>query len=382
MKIVFTGGGSGGHFYPIIAVVEAIRELSKERKILPPKLYYFAPTKYNPRALYDNEIEFVAIPAGKIRRYFSLLNITDAFVTGLGILKAIFSLYSVYPDVVFGKGGYASFPTLVAARLLRIPVVIHESDSHPGRVNAWASKFARYIAVAYPDAVEYFKKAHGQKTEEKIALIGSPVREGIRIPLSNGAAEFLHLEEGLPCVLVLGGSQGSVTINDALIESLPDLVKDMQIIHQTGRNNFKEVSGTAGIVLKDNPNASRYHPFEYLNDLAIRMSAGVSSVVISRAGSTIFEIAVWGLPSIIIPISEEVSHDQTKNAFAYARSGACSVIEEHNLSSHILTAEIQKIVNDKTIQDRMKSNTKDFGHSDSAAKLAAALLAIGLEHEK
>lgn len=382
MKIVFTAGGTGGHFYPLIAVAEAIYNDARARKILPPKLYYFAPSKYNPRALFDNEIEFVYVPAGKIRRYFSILNFTDIFVTLLGILKAIKSLYSIYPDVVFGKGGYGSFPTLVAARLLRIPVVIHESDSAPGRVNMWAAKFARYIAVSYPDAAEYFKKAAGPKAENKIAFTGNPIREGIRIPLSNGAVEFLHLEDDVPSILILGGSQGAQIINDVVVDSLPELVKNIQVIHQTGRKNFAEVSETAAIVLKDNEFASRYHPFEYLGDLAMRMSAGASSIVVSRAGSTIFEIAAWGLPSIIVPISEAVSHDQTKNAFAYARSGACSVIEEHNFSSHILIAEIQKILGNQNMIERMKSSTKEFGRVDASKKIADALLAIGLEHDK
>ncbi|MEY2664567.1 MAG: hypothetical protein RIT04_375 [Candidatus Parcubacteria bacterium] len=381
MKIVFTGGGTGGHFYPMIAIVEAIRKHAQDRKIIPPKIYYFSTSRYNPRALFDNEIEFVQVPAGKIRRYFSILNFTDIFVTAIGIVKAIISLFSVYPDVVFGKGGYASFPTLFAARLLRIPVVIHESDSHPGRVNAWAAKFARYIALSYPDAADEFKKI-SPKTVERIAYTGNPIRDGIRLPLSNGAIEFLNLEEGVPCIMILGGSLGSAVINDAVIDSLPELVKTIQIIHQTGKKNFKEVSATAEVVLKDNPNASRYHAFEYLNDLAMRMSAGVSSVVVSRAGSTIFEIANWGLPSILIPLPEAISHDQTKNAFAYARTGACVVIAEHNLSSHILTAEIKKIIENKNTQDSMKSKTQAFRRPDAALALADALLAIGLEHEK
>jgi UDP-N-acetylglucosamine--N-acetylmuramyl-(pentapeptide) pyrophosphoryl-undecaprenol N-acetylglucosamine transferase len=382
MKIVLTGGSTGGHFYPLIAVVEALRKQTKDHKLIAPSLYYLAPTKYNPRALFDNEIEFRMIPAGKIRRYFSLLNFTDAFVTAVGIMKAIITLYGIYPDVVFSKGGYASFPTVFAARLLRIPVVVHESDSRPGRVNAWTAKFARFIAISYPDAADFIVKTAGKKVEGKIAFTGNPIREGIRIPLSNGAAEFLHLEESLPTVLILGGSLGSEIINTAILESLPDLVKDMQIIHQTGKANFREVTQTSSVILKDSPNANRYHPFEYMNDLTLRMSAGVSSLVVSRAGSTIFEIAVWGLPSIIIPISEEVSHDQTKNAFAYARTGACSVIEEHNLTTHVLAAEIKKIVLNKDIQARMKSNIAAFAHTDAAEKIAAALLAIGLEHEK
>ena len=156
MKILFTGGGTGGHFYPIIAVAQSISEHAIEKKILAPKFYFMAPTKYNPRALFDNEIKYVYVPAGKIRRYFSLLNITDAFKTISGIFIAIMKMYSIYPDVVFSKGGYTSFPPLLAARIWGIPVVIHDSDSHPGRANIWAGKFAKRIALSYPDAAKFF----------------------------------------------------------------------------------------------------------------------------------------------------------------------------------------------------------------------------------
>lgn len=377
MKIVCTGGGTGGHFYPIIAVAESLTSKAKEKKIIPPKIFYFAPTKYNPRALFDNEIEFVTVSAGKTRRYFSLLNYTDMIKTVTGIIRATAALFSVYPDVVFGKGGYASFPTLVAARLLRIPVVIHESDSTPGRVNTWAAKFAKYIAISYPDA----EAAFGKKNESKIALTGNPIRKEIRVPLSNGAAEYLHLEKNVPTILILGGSTGSVTINDAVIEMLPRLVEKYQIIHQVGRANISEINITSKLVLKDSIHASRYHPYEYLDDLGMRMASGAADIVISRAGSTIFEIAAWGKPSIIIPLPETVSHDQTKNAFAYARSGACVVVEESNLSANILISEIDRIVENRGKYAAMASNTASFARLDAADKIADLLLSIGLEHE-
>lgn len=378
MKILFSGGGTGGHFYPVIAISEALYERTKEKKVLTPKLYFMSPSKYNPRALFDNDIEYVAVPAGKVRRYFSLLNITDLFKTAFGVLSALIKLYRIYPDVVFGKGGYASFPALCAARLLRIPVVIHESDSHPGRVNAWAGKFARKIAVAYPEAASAFEK--GGKPG-RVAFTGMPVRREIKDPLLNGAHEFLKLEEGTPTIVIFGGSQGSQKINDAVLDALPELLKTYQVIHQTGRANFEEVKLTADVVLKDNVNRYRYHPHDYMNDLALRMCGGVASVIISRAGSTIFEIASWGVPSIIIPLSPEVSHDQTDNAFAYARAGACTVIEEYNLGDNILTSEIDKIVNNQPLADRMRASAKQFSHPDAAMKIADVLLEIGLEHE-
>lgn len=378
MKILFTGGATGGHFYPIIAIAEAIHERSKEKKILPPQLFFMSPTKYNPRALFDNDIEFVAVPAGKIRRYFSILNFTDLFKTAWGIVSATIKMYGIYPDVVFGKGGYASFPALFAARILRIPVIIHESDSNPGKVNAWASKFARRIAVSYPEAIERFPK---KVDRNKIAFIGNPVRKDIREPLTNGAKEFLNLEELTPTIAIIGGSQGSQKINDIIIDSIAQLIENYQVIHQTGKANFESIKQTMDIVLKDNQNAYRYHPFDYLNDLAMRMTAGVANIVVSRAGSTIFEIASWGKPSIIIPISKEVSHDQTSNAFSYARSGACVVIEEFNLSSHILVAEIDRIIKSEAIRNRMQTSAKEWSHPEAAQKIADVLLEAGLEHE-
>ncbi len=377
MKILFTGGGTGGHFYPIIAVAEALHERIKERKIIAPQLYFMAPSKYNGRALFDNDIEFISVPAGKIRRYFSLLNITDAFKTVYGCISALMSMFRIYPDVVFGKGGYASFPALFAAKILKIPVIIHESDSAPGRVNAWAGKFARKIALSYPDAAAYFPKKEGI-----VAMTGCPIRTEVAQPLSNGAHEFLQLEANTPVVLILGGSQGSQNINDAIIEGLPELLNRYQIIHQTGRNNIEEIKSTIGIILKDHPYSYRYHPFDYLNELALRMSAGVADVIVSRAGSTIFEIAAWGVPSIIIPLPRSVSHDQTNNAFAYAKTGAAAVIEENNLSAHIIIEEIDRIHNSPNLKETMKQKAKAFARLDSAQLIADVILDVALEHEK
>lgn len=377
MKILFTGGGTGGHFYPIIAVAQAVRDQAKARKVLKPELYYMAPVKYNPRALFDNEISFIRVPAGKMRRYFSLLNITDALKTIYGCVAAIFKVYSLYPDIIFSKGGYGAFPVLFAAKILRIPIIIHESDSKPGRVSAWSAKFARKIAVSYPSAAAYFKT-----DIKKIAHTGNPIRKDIAQPLTNGAREFLNLERQTPVVLILGGSQGSQAINDCVVEALPELLNRYQVIHQTGKNNLDEIKQTVSISLKEHAHAGRYHPFDYLNELALRMSAGVADVIVSRAGSTIFEIASWSAPSIIVPLPSSVSHDQTANAFAYARTGAASIIEENNLSSHVLIEEIDRIVNTPAISALMRERAKAFARSDSADIIANAILDIALEHEK
>jgi UDP-N-acetylglucosamine--N-acetylmuramyl-(pentapeptide) pyrophosphoryl-undecaprenol N-acetylglucosamine transferase len=258
MRILFTGGGTGGHFYPIIAVVEEVNKLVKDKHLLQPELFYMSPNPYNSGLLFENGVTYKRNTAGKIRRYFSLMNVVDLFKTGFGILVSIYQVYKIYPDVVFGKGGYASFPALLAAKLLKIPVVIHESDSVPGRVSLWAGKFAEKIAVSYADAAKYFP----QDRQDRIAHTGNPVRKDIADPISTGAREFLKIEEDLPIVLVLGGSLGSEHINTILIEDLPKLVEKYTIIHQTGKEKFEEAQATASAVLHNSPHADRYKPFD------------------------------------------------------------------------------------------------------------------------
>ncbi len=376
MKILFTGGGTGGHFYPIIAVVEALEEIIKTEKILPPELFYTGPNEFDARLLYDHGIQFKGVTAGKRRNYFSILNFFDIFRTGIGILRALSTVYSIYPDVIFSKGGYASFPILVAAKFFKIPVIIHDSDTVPGRVSLWSAKFAKKIAISWPEAGEYFAKY-----KEKVAWTGNPIRKGITTPLKNGAHEYLGINPNVPTILIIGGSLGAKKINETIIDILPSLVEKYQIIHQTGIGNYKDVSNVAKTILKGNSNEGRYKPFDYLNELAIRMSAGASQLVISRAGSSIFEIACWGLPSIVIPIPEGISRDQIKNSLAYRRTGACIMIEEKNLTPHVLLGEIDRLFERPSEMQKMADNAKSFGKTDASEKIARAILDIALEHE-
>lgn len=375
MKILFTGGGSGGHFYPIIAVAEEINRLVKEERLIAPQLFFISDSPYDGRALAENNIEFIKNSAGKMRKYFSVLNFFDTIKTFVGVISAILKIYRIYPDVIFSKGAYASFPVLVAGRFLRIPIIIHESDSAPGRVNKWSGKFAEKIALSYPDAGGFFDP-------KKTAFVGNPVRKEIKIPITTGAREFLKLEQDLPVVLILGGSLGAKIINDVVYDALPSLVENYQIIHQTGKNNIKEALQMADIVLAGNPKKSRYKPFDYLNNLAMGMSAGVAEIIVSRAGSAIFEIAIWGTPSIIIPITNSISDHQRKNAYSYARSGAAIVIEESNLNSHILISEINRITNNKNEMERMRKSAKEFSKADAAEKIAREIIHMAMRHEK
>ncbi|OHB17248.1 MAG: hypothetical protein A2749_00070 [Parcubacteria group bacterium RIFCSPHIGHO2_01_FULL_45_26] len=376
MKILLAGGGSGGHFYPLIAIVQEINKLVDARKLVESKYYYMADSKYDEEALFEYKIEYRHIYAGKLRNYVSLKNISDLFKTIAGLLGAVWEMFKIYPDVVVSKGGYASFPSVFAAKILGVPVVIHESDSIPGRVNLFAGKFAKRVAVSYEEAAKYFP-------EEKVALTGVPIRRELLSATKVGAREYLHLEVDLPVIMVVGGSQGARAINEVILDILPDLLERYQIIHQVGSLNVDEIKAKIPVLLANSQHKERYKMFGFLGPRALSMSAGVSSLVITRAGSTfLFEIAAWGRASIVIPIPSEVSRDQYRNAFNYARAGAGVLLEEANLTPHVLLSEIERIMGNSEVREQLESHAKAFARPDAARKIAEVVLDIVLAHEQ
>ncbi|OGG48574.1 hypothetical protein A3G63_00855 [Candidatus Kaiserbacteria bacterium RIFCSPLOWO2_12_FULL_52_8] len=378
MTIAFTGGGSGGHFYPIIAIAEALHDLVRERRLIEPRLYYLAPDAFDKNALFENSIVHIRIPAGKIRRYHSIRNVTDVFVTLAGTLSALVVLLRLYPDVVLSKGGFGSIPTVLAARLLRIPIIIHESDSKPGRANLFAAKFAAKIAVSFDSAASFFPK----QVQNRIARTGIPLRKALMRTEPEGARQYLGLETGVPTILILTGSLGAQRINETILTALPTLVSFANVIHQTGQIHFKNVEAVSKVVLANNPQRSRYHPFNFLSEVSLQRAAGAADVIISRAGATsIAEIGLWRKPTILIPIPESVSHDQRSNAYAYAKTGAAVVLEEENLTPHLLASEAERIVTNVEIAARMSAGAIGFADPDAARVLAGAVLDIALTHE-
>jgi len=367
MKIVLTGGGTGGHFYPLIAIAEKLQQLELEEKILDLKIFYFGSKPYDKDALFDNNIIFEKVPAGRL----TLAEFPKAIQ---GIFVALWKLYKIYPDVIIGKGGFDSFPTLLAARILRLPVIIHESDSVPGRVNLWAGKFAERVAVSFEEAGLYFPK-------EKVAWTGQPLRREIIFPASEGFFEYFNLSPSLPTILVLGGSQGAQKINETILEVLPQLTEKYQIIHQVGAKNLADIKIRVEAILPKEKR-ERYQAFDFLKPMALRMAAGAAKLVISRAGSTIFEIAVWGLPAIVIPLESAAGDHQRKNAFNYARAGAAVVLDEANLTPHLLLQEIENIFSNPEKMEIMKKNAANFVKKDAAEIIAKEAIKIALQHEK
>lgn len=367
MKIVITGAG-GGHFYPLLAVVERMRAEAFIQKIIQPDVYFLSDKPYDEKGLFSLQIKFIQIPAGKLRVYPSFETVTDFFKTIYGVLVAIIKLYALYPDVVFAKGGYASFPTLFAARILSIPVVVHESDTIPGRTTKWAGKFATRIALSYAEAAPFYPATH-------TALTGQPIRQTL-LPPENIEREFGTKER--PVILIIGGSQGSQTVNEAILRILPTLLDKYDIIHQVGEANLGDMKQVTTSILSA-------HTFKdhYFIDGFIDVGIFYPKVdfVITRAGSMMFEIALWQIPMLVIPIPETISRDQRSNAYAMSGRGVASVLEENNLSPNIMLTEISRVMENKENYLKMAQAGKHFENCRTAATtIAREIIRIGLSH--
>lgn len=374
MRVVFVGGGTGGHFYPLIAIAEAVREQDRASGA-DSELIYMGPEPYNQAALDSVGLRFVYCPAGKRRLYRSILNFFDWFKIIGGFFVAFFKLLGLYPDVIMSKGGYTSVPVIWAAWLLRIPIVIHESDSVVGRANAHASRFARYIAIAYPDTATSFPK-------EKTALVGMPIRHSFFTPVADPFGS-LGIPSDKPVILVTGGSTGAVRINDFILRSLTRLLPKYTVVHQVGDNNINQVTADASALFSDRSMLDHYFVFGHLEQDKFVAALDSASLVITRAGSgSLFEIALKGKPSIIIPIPEDVSRDQRTNAYTYARATGAAVLEEHNLSDDLLIVEIDRILGDSAVLEDMKKRAGAFTTPKAADTLADTLRGIASEHEK
>ena len=373
MKIILAGGGSGGHFYPLIAVARALKKEAEAENIARLELFFVSDAPLDKELLARENIKFIKIPAGKMRRYFSLRYLPDTLKTFFGVFWAFWRLYLLMPDVIFSKGGYASFPPLLAARILKIPVIIHESDIVPGLVNQWAGKWADRIALSFAESANYFK-------DKNSAVIGNPIRQQVIGGNVQEAVEYFKLEENLPVIFVLGGSQGSERINETVLAMLDQALKKYQIIHQAGKNNITDVSGRAGVILAKNEFKARYHAYGFLEEGELRDASRAASLVVSRSSSAIFEIAAWGIPAILIPLPTAAQDHQRGNAYAYARFGGCQVIEETNLTPHLLLAEIDKILGDPAKLARMKLAAQGFARLDAADKIAKEIIKLGV-HE-
>jgi len=361
MRILFTGGGSGGHIFPIIAVARQLKKINNQLELS----FLGAPAGAGfSNVLQQEGIKTKIILAGKMRRYFSAQIILDILKAPIGLIQAFWYLYTWMPDVIFSKGGFGSVPVVLVGWLFRIPILTHESDTIPGLANRLGAKFSKRIAVSFVSTGKYFPS-------QKTALIGNPIRSAIPMT-SEKARTILGLSGQKPIIFILGGSQGAQALNQAILGILPQLLEKYEIVHQCGSNNLEEIKQKTSQIL------SGYHLFPFLDESQMNAAQLLANLVISRAGAgSIAEIAASGKPSILVPLSGSAADHQKSNSFAYAQAGAATVIEEENLTPSIFLSEISQILDNPELSRKISINAKNFSRPEAAQKIAETLIEMG-----
>jgi len=329
-KIVFTGGGSGGHIMPNIALIEQLKNF---------KVYYIGSAGMEKKIIknYKN-IEFIEIPSVKFERKLTLKNLLIPFKLISIIKKCKKILTKINPDIIFSKGGYVSIPVCLAGNKLNIPVITHESDLSVGLANKIIAKNAKLLCCSFKETAENYGK--------NAIFTGSPIRNkiynGDKSIILNRHKIILHK----PVILIVGGSLGAKAINNAIWESIDTLIKKYTVIHIVGKNNIN----------KAKEKISDYHQIEFAND--IENYFDVSDIVISRAGSnTIFELLALKKPMLLIPLPKNASRgDQILNAQIFEYSKFASVLHQENLNQKTLLDKIEEtFLNKYTYQKSMNN---------------------------
>jgi UDP-N-acetylglucosamine--N-acetylmuramyl-(pentapeptide) pyrophosphoryl-undecaprenol N-acetylglucosamine transferase len=381
MKILFTGGGTGGHISPILAITEELKARYEAENL---DLYYIGVPENYAAALANNGIKVSAVLSSKLRRYFDVLNFVDILIfLPISIIQSLWKIFWLMPDVLFSKGGPGSLPVVLACKFFAVPIIIHESDSDIGLANKMAIAFANRIAISFPSAADsLIEKGNKEKMLKKIALLGNPIRRSLTVDVleTKAAKAIFGFDPEKPVIFIIGGSQGAVRINNFMMEIAQEIIADFQIIHQTGQKNFNDVKSELDLILKgySETEKNRYKILAYL-DKDLKDAYAAANLVISRAGSnSIFEIAAFEKPSVLIPIPENVvGPHQIRNAYAYAKDGAALIIEENNLKPNIFLSQLKKLFGEPEKLKLMSEAAKKFSRPDAAGVIAEEIVKFG-----
>ena len=376
IKIGLTGGGSGGHLFPLIAVVDFLRQSQNKPDNFQQQLNNetnFDFIFYGPKGELEKEmmsrkkIKHRSIPSGKLRRYFSFRYLVDPCKFVLGVISSLFYLLIDMPDVLFAKGGYASVPVVIAAWLYRIPILIHESDAKPGLANQFMATLARRIAVSFDRARLYLPNS-------KVIVTGTPVDQRVLNGDPEKGRELLGMKDkSRPVVLVLGGSQGAMFLNKKILKMLKALLEKFQIIHQTGKKHYQTIIDVAD-KMGYPPNENGYYPLPFIGE-EIKHYFALADVVISRAGSTaIAEIAANAKPAILVPISQSANDHQRLNAYEVARQGGAIVLEENNFKQHLVILRLRQLTEQEDLRQKIIQNIKKFYNPRATEMIVTELL--------
>ncbi|MCU6795757.1 undecaprenyldiphospho-muramoylpentapeptide beta-N-acetylglucosaminyltransferase [Paenibacillus sp. WQ 127069] len=346
-KIVFTGGGSAGHVTPNLAIIAKLKLQGWD-------IQYIGSQQGIEREIIGQEgIPFHPIASGKLRRYFDFKNMKDPFNVIRGVGQAYRLLRKLKPDVVFSKGGFVSVPVILASKLNRIPIIIHESDMTPGLANKISLPFADQVCVTFPESLKHIKG-------NKAICTGLPIREHILLGNAMKGLQLCDFHQQKPILLVMGGSLGAQRINSVVRAALDVLLQSYQIVHLCGKGHVDEAfQGRRG-----------YRQFEYLNEDLPDVLA-MTNLVVSRAGATsIFEFLALEKPMLLIPLTKQASRgDQILNAGSFQSMGYGEILFEEQLTADTLIQSIELLhLNQEKYVEKAKE-AKHINGTDAIIKL-------------
>ncbi len=358
MKIILTGGGSGGSVAPLLAVAETIKAQKPNVKFL------FIGGKNGPEKQMAEAagIDFVVIQSGKLRRYFSISNLFSPILVLAGFISAFKFLKKFKPNAVFGAGSFVQVPVIWAAWLLKIPSVIHQQDIEPSLANKLCEPVASKITVCFEKSLSDFFDGLGifykKSKSHKVELTGNPFRRGLLKEQATKTSNQFGFNEDMPILLVMGGGTGSSFINRLIKESLPELTKIIQVLHILGERDEIKTS------------INNYHAARFISDMAAAYS--IADFVISRAGlSSIAELSALGKVSIIIPMPK--TH-QEYNAELLAALKSAIVLNQKNVNKELLVRLIRKLMFDYKLQKMLSKNISKIMPKDSDTKIADIII--------
>ncbi len=346
--IAITGGSTGGHIFPNISVIEELKKRGYTEII-------WVGEKWGKEEKWACRmgVPFYGIRTGKLRRYFSLKNLIDLYFVVVGIFQSFFLFIKLKPRLLFSKGGFVAVPPVIAAWILGIPIITHESDINPGLATRIVSRFARVICVSFEKTKQYF-------THKKVVLTGNPLREIVKNGNWKKGARFLHFKEKIPLLLVLGGSLGSSSLNRATWKMISKYSLPFNLVHQCGAGNSRN----------DIPQEERYRQFDFL-DREMGDVLALSSLIVSRAGAgALFEFGFLKKPLILIPLPKSKSRgEQIENARYFSLRGAAVIINDEELNEDILYKTVMQLLKDEESLRKMGESAGTLCTRDAEIKI-------------
>ena len=365
-KIVFAGGGTGGHIYPGLAIADELRTIAREQNT-EIELYWFG----NSKGMDKNIVEksgsvdhFCGIPSGKLRRYFSFSNFIDLFKVAAGFVVSFFKLLSIRPAVLFSKGGFVSVPPCIAARILGIPVFTHECDFTPGLATRINSRFATKILVSYEET----KKFLSQNKINKTVVTGNTVRPVFYTADGKKGRDFIFGSEAKtekPELLVLGGSLGAHQLNELVVNNLEWLKERFNVVHQCGAKDADFVPAKS----------ENYYPYPFIYGEMPDVIAS-ADIILARAGAnSIWECSVTGKPMVLVPLCGNGTRgDQVDNARYFESNGAAVVLAGEDATAENLRKGVEKF-SEKEMRESYGKSALAMCSRKSAGEIASIILA-------